>query len=66
MLPRLIAFAVTSGLAKKAWDHYRDGRKRAPLQDITEVVARPAAVQPARATAGRKPATGRKSGGPGA
>ena len=64
MLPRLIAFAVTSGLAKKAWDHYRDSRaKRAPLQDITEVVARPAAAQPGR-RGGRKPAAGRKSGGP--
>jgi len=65
MLPRLIAFAVTSGLAKKAWDHYRDGRKRSRLNDITEVVARPDAAQPSRRAA-RKPSAGRKSGGPSA
>ncbi|MGV3570300.1 MAG: hypothetical protein ACO1PB_06845 [Ramlibacter sp.] len=64
MLPRIIAFAVTSGLAKKAWDRYRDGRKRARLNDITEVVARPAAVQARRD--GKKSSNGRKSGGPGA
>lgn len=65
MLPRLIAFAVTSGLAKKAWDHYRDGRRRnRPLQDITEVVARPAAA-PARRNA-KQSTSGRRSGGPNA
>jgi len=66
MLPRLIAFAVTSGLAKKAWDHYRDGRKRSHLNDITEVVARPDAAQPSRRAASKKPSAGRKSGGPSA
>lgn len=65
MLPRLIAFAVTSGLAKKAWDHYRDGRKHSRLNDITEVVARPDAAQPGRRGA-KKPSAGRGSGGPSA
>lgn len=66
MLPRLIAFAVTSGLAKRAWDHYRDGRRRnRPLQDITEVVARPAAAAP-EGKRTKAASTGRKSEGPGA
>lgn len=65
MLPQIIAFAVTSGLAKKAWDRYRDDRRRRqPLTDITEVVARPAASEPKRG-AGKKTA-GRKSEGPSA
>jgi hypothetical protein len=43
LLRKLIAFAVTSGLVKKAWDHYRDPKRRLPANpvDITEVVARP-------------------------
>lgn len=45
LLRKLIVFAVTSGLAKKAWDEIRkgQGRKRLPV-DITEVVARPVAT----------------------
>jgi hypothetical protein len=43
LLRKLIAFAITSGLAKKAWEHYRDPKRR-PLAepvDITDVIARP-------------------------
>ena len=43
MLRKLIAVAITSGLAKKAWDHYHDGRRKLPV-DVTDVIARPAAV----------------------
>lgn len=42
LLRKLIAFAITSGLAKKAWDHYREPGRRLPV-DITDVVARPVA-----------------------
>ena len=45
MLRKLIAVALTTGLAKKAWDHYREGQRRVPLVDITDVVARPVAVE---------------------
>jgi hypothetical protein len=43
LLRKLIAFAVTSGLAKKAWDHYRKEQPAIPV-DITEVIARPVAT----------------------
>jgi hypothetical protein len=45
LLRKLIAFAITSGLAKKAWEHYRDPRRRlaADPVDITDVIARPVA-----------------------
>ena len=43
LLRKLIAFAVTSGLAKKAWDHYRRDPVAMPV-DITEVIARPVAT----------------------
>ena len=43
LLRKLIVFAITSGLAKKAWDHYRKERLRMPV-DITEVIARPVAT----------------------
>jgi len=45
LLRKLIVFAITSGLAKKAWDQVRKDQthKRLPV-DITEVIARPAAV----------------------
>ncbi|MBC5783599.1 hypothetical protein H8N03_11640 [Ramlibacter sp. USB13] len=45
LLRKLIVFAVTSGLAKKAWDQVRkdQAHKRLPV-DITEVVARPVAT----------------------
>lgn len=61
MLPKLIAFAVTSGLAKKAWDRYRASRPRPPV-DITEYVARPAASTP---TSRRKAAQRQRREGPG-
>jgi hypothetical protein len=43
LLRKLIAFAITSGLAKKAWDRFHDPKRRlmADPVDITEVVARP-------------------------
>jgi hypothetical protein len=50
LLRKLIVFAITGGLAKKAWDQVRKdpGRQRMPV-DITEVVARPVATaDPAR------------------
>ena len=50
LLRKLIVFAITSGLAKKAWDQVRKdpGRQRLPV-DITDVVARPlASADPAR------------------
>ena len=50
MLGKLIAFAISSGLAKKAWDHYQaSGRAR---KDVSDVTSRPvAAAQPKAATA---------------
>ena len=45
LLRKLIVFAITSGLAKKAWDQVRkDPKSRRLPVDITEVIARPAAV----------------------
>lgn len=46
LLRKLIAFAITSGLAKKAWDHYHDPKRRlmADPVDITDVIARPVAT----------------------
>lgn len=64
MIGRILTFAITTGLAKKAWDHYRDGHRRPP-EDITDLVARPEAVDPAR-RGRKKSAPGRRSGGPGA
>jgi hypothetical protein len=43
LLRKLIVFAVTGGLAKKAWDHVRKDQSRLPV-DITEVIARPVAT----------------------
>jgi hypothetical protein len=43
LLRKLIVFAVTSGLAKKAWDQIRKDQPRLPV-DITEVIARPVAT----------------------
>ena len=45
LLRKLIVFAVTSGLARKAWDQVRKGQpsQRLPV-DITEVIARPVAT----------------------
>jgi hypothetical protein len=40
LLRKLIAFAITSGLARKAWDHDR-ARSLATPVDVSDVVARP-------------------------
>ncbi|HZN47045.1 MAG TPA: hypothetical protein VFB71_05440 [Ramlibacter sp.] len=40
LLRKLIVFAITSGLAKKAWDHYRKPPRPLPV-DVTDVIARP-------------------------
>jgi hypothetical protein len=66
MLRKLIAFAITSGLAKKAWEHNRNGRRRpdSPV-DITDVVARPvASADPSQRRAGRNRGAGRRREGP--
>lgn len=65
MLPKLIAFAVTSGLAKKAWDHYRAGKRRPP-EDITNLVGRPEAVDPGSARRRKATPARRRKEGPGA
>lgn len=61
MLRKLIAFAITSGLAKKAWDHYHPGQRRLPV-DITDVIARPAAMDGRRRP--RKTGARRRTEGP--
>lgn len=63
LLRKLIAFAITTGLARKAWTHYRKDTPRMPV-DITEVVARPVATaDPAeRRGRGRKGARRRREG----
>jgi hypothetical protein len=67
MLRKFIAFAITSGLAKKAWDHYRAGQRRLPADpvDITDVIARPvSSADPSRKTATRKLGARRRGEGP--
>jgi hypothetical protein len=64
LLRKLIAFAITSGLAKKAWDHYRKDQPRLPV-DITEVIARPVATaDPAERRRSRKLGARRRKEGP--
>jgi hypothetical protein len=69
LLRKLIVFAVTSGLAKKAWDHHQEkekqrARRQTPV-DITEVIARPVATaDPGERRAGRKLGARRRSEGP--
>lgn len=64
LLRKLIAFAITSGLAKKAWDHYRKDQPRMPV-DITEVIARPVATaDPAERRRSRKLGARRRKEGP--
>jgi hypothetical protein len=66
MLRKLIVFAITSGLAKKAWDQVRKDQRRLPV-DITEVVARPVATaDPSQKRASRKLGAGRRREGPSA
>lgn len=69
MLRKLIAFAITSGLAKKAWDHYRADRRPFAVEpvDITDVVARPTgSADPPRRRAGRRVGARRRTEGPSA
>lgn len=67
LVRKLIVFAVTSGLAKKAWDHVRKDRYRMPLVDITEVVARPVATaDPSAQRSGRNLGARRRRQGPSA
>jgi hypothetical protein len=64
MLRKLIAFAITSGLAKKAWDHYQEGQRKLPV-DITDVVARPvASADPSRRRANARLGARRRREGP--
>ncbi len=64
LLRKLIAFAITSGLAKKAWDHYRKDQPRMPV-DLTEVIARPVATaDPAERRRMRKLGARRRKEGP--
>jgi hypothetical protein len=67
MLRKIIALAITTGIAKKAWDHYREGQRRLPADpvDITDVIARPvAAADPSQRRATRKLGARRRSDGP--
>jgi hypothetical protein len=48
MLRKLIAFAITSGLAKKAWEHYREGRQ-APRANVNDMEGKPASRRKGRA-----------------
>jgi hypothetical protein len=65
LLRKLIVFAVTSGLAKKAWDHHQQKDKRKMPVDITEVIARPvASADPAEQRGRRKVGARRRNEGP--
>lgn len=65
LVRKLIAFAITSGLAKKAWDHYRTPKRAMPV-DITEVIARPVATaDPAERRRGTRLGARRRREGPG-
>ena len=64
LVRKLIAFAITSGLAKKAWDHYRTPKRALPV-DITEVIARPVATADPAERRGRKLGARRRREGPG-
>lgn len=65
LLRKLIVFAVTSGLAKKAWDMHQEKERRKMPVDITEVIARPAATaNPAERARTRRKGARRRSEGP--
>ena len=64
LLRKLIVFAVTSGLAKKAWDHHQQKERRKMPVDITEVIARPVATADPAERHGRKVGARRRSEGP--
>lgn len=64
LLRKLFVFAVTSGLAKKAWDHYHGPKQKLPV-DITEVIARPvASADPAERRGMRRVGARRRREGP--
>jgi hypothetical protein len=66
LLRKLIVFAVTGGLAKKAWDQIRKEPPRLPV-DITEVIARPVeTADPSRRRPGRNIGARRRRAGPSA
>jgi hypothetical protein len=66
LLRKLIVFAITGGLAKKAWDQVRKDQRRLPV-DITEVIARPAATaDPGQRRASRRLGARRRREGPSA
>ena len=64
LLRKLIVFAVTSGLAKKAWDHHQHKGKRKMPVDITDVIARPVATADPSERRGRKVGARRRNEGP--
>jgi hypothetical protein len=64
LLRKLIVFAVTSGLAKKAWDHHQQKEKRKMPVDITDVIARPVATADPAERRGRKVGARRRNEGP--
>lgn len=64
LLRKLIVFAITGGLAKKAWDQVRKDPPRFPV-DITEVIARPvASADPSQRRATRRLGARRRREGP--
>ena len=66
MLRKLIVFAITGGIAKKAWDHVHKEQRRLPV-DITDVIARPVGTaDPSKRPAARKLGARRRREGPSA
>ena len=66
LLRKLIVFAVTGGIAKKAWDRVRKEPPRMPV-DITEVIARPVATaDPSQRRGTRRLGARRRREGPSA
>ena len=63
LLRKLIVFAVTSGLARKAWDHVRKEPPRLPV-DLTDVIARPVATADPSQRRGSRLGARRRRGGP--
>lgn len=68
LLRKLIVFAVTSGLARKAWDVHQEKERhrqwrRLPV-DITDVVARPVQSADPLERRGRKVGARRRTEGP--
>jgi hypothetical protein len=65
LLRKLFVFAVTSGLAKKAWDHHQEKERRKMPVDITEVIARPvSSASPSERRGARRMGARRRSEGP--